>query len=392
MQSVSARFLAALRKPHSISVRCRLYRPSAPTVAIDTHVIDGAVSSDLDARNLRSGSVDLSFALTDPVTVAVLRELPFGGYAVLERGIRYANGEIERVQLGRFRIEQVTWPDLQGIATLTLADRMAQISDEAFVTPYVPAGLKPSDAIVALVNAVFGSSIAYLVTTTPATETALADVVYDEDRAAAISDLASGIGADAFFNANGDFVLRPKPAIGSPVWTVDAGSSGVMMGSSESLDRSAVRNGVSVRAAPASDQPPIYSLATDSDPASPTRWGGPFGKVPLIVNSTSIATQAQADSTAANLLNLRLGLSRTLELIGVPNPALEAGDVIQIEHPDGRSELQIVNALRIGLSPGGELGLSTRAQWRPSLSLKSERPIRVLAGEQAWRETEEAIA
>jgi hypothetical protein len=149
------------------------------------------------------------------------------------------------------------------------------------------------------------------------------------------------------------------------VWTFDAGQLGVMIGAEESLDRSSVRNGVAIRAQPDPTLPPIYALATDSDPDSPTRWAGPFGKVPLIVDSTSIQTQAQADATAARLLNLRLGVSRTLELRGVPNPALEPGDLIEIVHPDGRSELQHVNALQIALDPGGEMALTTQANWRP---------------------------
>jgi Domain of unknown function (DUF5047) len=366
MLSVTDRFLQALRQSHGISVAATLYSPSAPSEPVSTQILGGSLSCDVDARSRRQGALEIAFSLADPVTTELVRELPFGGYAVLERGIRYADGTIERVQLGRFRIENVTWAELQGQASLTLADRMAQIADETFTTPFVPSGQKPSDAIVTAVQQVFGATIAYHVTTTPASETALVDVVYDEDRAAAISDLAAGINAQAFFDNLGDFVLRPRPStVGEPVWSFDSGELGVMINASESLDRSSVKNGVAVRATPNPTLPPIYSLATDTDPASPTRWAGPFGKVPLIVNSNSIMTQAQADSTAASLLNLRLGLSRTLELRGVPNPALEPGDLIEIVHPDGRSELQYVNALEIALDPAGEMRLMTKANWRP---------------------------
>jgi len=391
METVTPRFLAALRQTHVISVRVTLFRPSAPTVPIACQVLGGQVTSDADAEIRRQASVDLAFSLADPVTLAVVRELPFGGYCLVERGIRYANGELELVKLGRFRVENVTYPDEQGRATLTLADRMAQIADESFTTPYVPVGLKPSDAIVALVQAVFGSSIAYNVTTTPAGETAIVDAVYDEDRAAAISDLASGIGAEAFFDSNGDFVLRPKPpSTGNPVFTFDAGTTGVLVSGQESLDRSSVKNGVAVRASPDPTLPSIYSLATDADPASPTRWGGPFGKVPLIVNSTSIQTQAQADATAASLLNLRLGLSRTLELHAVPNPALVVGDLIGVNHSDGRSEVSLVNAVQIPLEPEGDLIVTTRANWRPT-ALQAP-TIGRYVGAAAMKELEEAAA
>jgi Domain of unknown function (DUF5047) len=366
MLETSDRFLAALRSSHAVSVAATLYRPSAPSEPVSTQILGGSLTCDVDARVLRQGTLEIAFSLADPVTTELVRELPFGGYATLERGIRYADGTIERVQLGRFRVENITWAELQGQASLVLSDRMAQIADETFTTPFVPSGLKPSDAIVDLVEQVFETTIAYHVSTTPASEPALVDVVYDEDRAAAISDLAAGIDAEAFFDNLGDFVLRPRPTtLDEPVWSFDSGELGVMISANESLDRSNVRNGVAVRATPEPTLPPIYALATDNDPASPTRWAGPFGKVPLIVNSNSIQTQAQADATAARLLNLRLGLSRTLELRGVPNPALEPGDLIEIVYPDGRSELQYVNAMQISLDPAGELALTTKANWRP---------------------------
>jgi Domain of unknown function (DUF5047) len=390
MLSVTSRFLAAVRESHAVAVAAALYRPSAPSTPVDVRVIAGTLTCDVDARSRRQGTLEIAFSLADPVTEEIVRELPFGGYAVLERGIRYADGTVERVHLGRLRVENVSWAELQGSASLTLADRMAQIADEAFTTPYAPAGLKPTDAIVDLVEAVFGATIAYKVTTTPASEPMLQDVVYDEDRAAAISDLASGVDAEAFFDNLGDFVLRPRPtSVGTPVWTFDAGTRGVMLGAAESLDRSSVRNGVAVRATPDPTLPPIYSLATDADAASPTRWGGPFGRVPLIVNSNSIQTQAQADATAARLLNLRLGLSRTLELRGVPNPAIEPGDLIEIVHPDGRSELQYVNAMTIGLDPAGELTMTTRANWRPE-PLGTPTKLRMFTGDMALRELAEA--
>jgi len=392
MQTVSSRFLAALRGAHAISLAASIYRPSAPTTAIPVSILGGNLTADIDAQVRRRAELEIAFSLADPVNVQIIRELPFGGYCKIERGIRYADGSTERVQLGMFRVDAITWPELQGRATLTLSDRMAQIQDEALQVPYQASGQKPSDAIVALVQQVFGSSIAYHVSTTPASEPTLADTVYDEDRGAAISDLGAAIGAGSYFDTLGDFVLAPIPAgTGTPVWTLDAGATGVLISALESLDRSSVRNGVSVRAQADVTTAPIYSLATDNDPASPTRWGGPFGKVPLIVSSQSIQSQAVADSTAAALLKLRLGLSRTLELHGVPNPALEGGDLLQIVHADGRSETAIVNSFEMGLDPASDITVGTRTNWRPDLQAAGT-ALRFYRGEAALRELEEAPA
>jgi hypothetical protein len=305
----------------------------------------------------------IAFTLADDEVRDAVAQLPYGGYCTVERGITYADGTVERVQLGRFRVDSVVWDEQQKTASLTLNDRMAQIIDERFVTPYAPTGVHPSDAAVTAVQQVFGTSIAYHVLTTPAAEPLLSGAtVYEEDRAAALTDLASSVGAEALFDNLGDFVIRPRAPASTVAWTFDAGDHGSLIQVSETVDRSSVRNGVSVRGQPDVDQPPIYALATYDDPAAPTRWGGPFGKVALISSSTAVASQAQADATARSLLNLRLGLSRTLVLQGIPNPALEPGDLIEIVYPDGRTEQQTVNAIRLGLDVTGALEITTTSQ------------------------------
>jgi Domain of unknown function (DUF5047) len=386
MLAVSERFLHAIRETHTVVVAARLYRPSAPAVPIDVRVVGGTMRADADARSRRQGDLIVAFSLSSPGTPELMRELPFGGWAVPLRGIRYADGTTELLQLGRFRIEAITWSEVESEATLTLADGMAQVADEPFLTPWAPAGMKPSDAAVAAVRDVFGTSIAYHVQTDPASESALADTVYDEDRASAVANLASSVSAEAFFDNLGDFVIRPRGQARPTAWTLDAGERGVLVDSGESLDRSSIRNGVSVRGQPSAELPPIYALAVDDDPASPTRWGGPFGRVALIATSTSVQTQAQADSLARSLLNLRLGLSRTLVLRGVPNPALEPGDPIDVVHADGRTESQIVNSVQLGLGVDGTLELGTKAGYRPVAIQLEPRRIRMLAGDAAWRE------
>lgn len=360
MLPVTDRFLAALRQTHQVSVAAAVYAPSDLATAIPVAVLGGQLTIDRDARIRRHATLDIAFTLEDTATRTLVRELPFGGYCTIERGIRYADGTIERVQLGRLRVDSIVWHELQGEASLTLNDRMAQIQDEALTAPYAPSGMHPTDAIVDLVDQVFGDAIAYHVLTDPSSEPTLGIAsVYLDDRAGAITDLASSINAIVVFDNLGDLVVRPTASSSPPAWTIDAGEHGSMIGADETLDRSSVRNGVVVRGQADPDQPAFYSLATYDDPAAPTRWGGPFGKVALISDSTTVTTQDQADSTAASLLNLRLGLQRTISLTALPNPALEPDDVIQLEFADGRSEQQIVNSTQIGLDPTGPLTLTT---------------------------------
>ena len=389
MLTVTARFLAALRQSHTVSVVAYLY-PAAGGGRVEVPVIDGSVTVDRDATVRRQATLDIAFALGDTLTDDLIRELPFGGYCSVERGILFADGTVERVQLGLFRIDTVAWTQLQGQASLTLNDRMAQVQDEQFATAYDPAGLTATAAVVALVQQVFGSSIAYHVLTDPASEPALADVAYSEDRGQAISDLAASINAEAIFDHLGDFVIQPRDTVGPVAWTVDAGIEGVLLAATETLDRSTVRNGVSVQGQATADQPPVYSLATYDDPAAPTRRGGPFGKVVLVSESTAVTTQAQADAAAASLLNLRLGMSRTVVLTTVPNPAIEPADLITIDYPDGRTEQQLVNAIQLDLGADAELQITTTGQYL-GVTADVEMPtVRLYQGADLWQQLDGA--
>lgn len=388
MLAVSQRFVDALRYSHRVSVHATILPPNgAPLTA---QIIGGTLRADRDARVRRQGSIVVAFDLT--LAADLVRDLAFGGYVLIERGILYPDGRLERPRVATMRVENVSWSATQGQATLELADRMAQVQDEPFVTPYAPTGLTPAEAARQIVYDVFGDAIAYNVSAVGGS--ALVDTVYDQDRAAALGDLASSLGAVASFDAQGDFVLAPSPgdpADSPPVWHFDVGDDvGTLIETQENLDRSAVRNGVAVRGIGDLTLPPVFALAVDADPDSPTRWGGPFGKVATVVSSTSVQDQAQADALAASLLNLRLGLARTVTLRGVPNPALEPDDVVLASYPDGREERLRVNALTLPLDPTQPIDVVATGHYRPE-ALTTSRPrvealLHTYGGERALRE------
>ena len=72
-----------------------------------------------------------------------------------------------------------------------------------------------------------------------------------------------------------------------------------MVNANENLDRTGIYNGVLVTGQPSADEPPITALATFDEAGSPIRWGGPFGKVALLVDGSSVTTAEQAAATAA---------------------------------------------------------------------------------------------
>jgi Domain of unknown function (DUF5047) len=359
MRAVSEKFLESVRESHILACACRLVFPDGQTA--DVPVEEGSVTIDRTAQARRSGSIRIPWSLRQGTTLGLdLRSLPLGGYAQVRRGLRYADGTTELVLIGHLRVESVTWDTLAASASLELSDRMAQVRDEPFTTPYSALGKRPAQAAVEIVRAVFADTITYLTPYDP--PTVIGDVLYSAGRGEALSDLEQGNGAETYFTADGDFVFDQKPGDSEPVvWTVDAGDTGVMVAANESLDRTGIYNGVLVKGQAAADQPPVSALAVYSDLSSPIRWGGPFGKVALIADSTTVTDAAQAQASAESLLRLRLKQTRSLELTAAPNPALEAGDTIRVVFPDGRDEHHLIDAVTVDLSTGAQR-ITTRSQ------------------------------
>ena len=366
MRPVTPEFLTLLRLSHSVVVEATLEVPGEEPVEVP--VIGGEITLDGTSPGRRRGSLIVPWSIADYGPAGIdLRTLPFGSYAVLKRGIRLGSGTRELVTLGRLRVDAVSSRATEGAASLELSDRMAQIADEPLLTPYTPTG-KASDAIVHLVNDVFGSSIAYHVLTVPASEPTLVDVTYNDDRVKAISDLAATINAEAYFDAEGDLVVAPRaPTDPTPVWDVNAGLDGVLVDVDESLDRTETANGVLVTGQASADTAPISALVMDTDPTSPTFWGGTFGKVALVIQSSAVQTVGQATAQANAELGRRLALTRNVTLTTVPNPALEPGDVIRVTFTDGRVEDHLVEALTVPLDAEAAIGLGSRALDPPTM-------------------------
>lgn len=380
MRATSNRFLAALRQPHVVRFRVDVI-PAAGGPPIALPITGGDLSGD------RTSSVRRTCRVTAPAdTVPVLEQLPFGSYLDVRRGIRYGDGTEELIRIGLLRIDGTVATTPDGEATLTASDRMAQVADEKLLAPYDANGKHPTDAAVELVQQVF-PTIPYTVATSPSTEPALVDVAYDRDRNSAVGELAAAVGAEAYFDADGGFVITPipDPTLSAPVWQIDVGQNGVLTAHSNALDRAGVYNGVLVRGQADSSTPPITVLVTDDNPLSQTLWGGPFGKVPLILDSQAVQTEEQATAVGQAELARRLGLVRTLNLTVVPNPALEPGDVVDVAFLDGTVERHVLDTVRIPLDVAGAIDLTTRSVYTPPAA-----PAGVFAGAAAWQELQAA--
>jgi hypothetical protein len=275
-------------------------------------------------------------------------------------------------------------------------DRGAAGSGDTGVTYQVPnpqtltfgGGVRVADAAIAIVQGVFPTAPALKLYDPAAV---LVDSTFSRNRAEALQVLALAVGGEQFFNADGIYVFGLPAGSGSPVWALDAGEAGVMVGADESLNRTGVYNGVLVEGQNAATDPPVAALVIDSDPASPTRWGGPFGKVARVEQSSAVQTVEQAQAAAQALLDKRLQLTRSLTVTSAVNPALEAGDVVAVTFPDGRQETHLVDAVRTGIAASGSQAFTLRSVDAPTAQRRlTPGPRRVFHNAAAWREVRDA--
>src|SRR4029453_11401224 len=147
-------------------------------------------------------------------------------------------------------------------------------------TLFFSGGVRIADAAVEIVEQVFAATILYRKLSDPNVITS--DAYFSRSRADTLGELAKAGSSEAYFDADGNFVYDVVPGAADPVWGVDAGEQGGMVSAAEALARTGGGNGVLTDGPATADAPPVSVLVTDDDPASPTRWGGPFGKVARI--------------------------------------------------------------------------------------------------------------
>ena len=97
----------------------------------------------------------------------------------------------------------------------------------------------------------------------------------------------------------------------------------------------------------------------DTDPSSPTYATGPFGRIPRFLRTPLPVSDEQATNMGLALLAKSVGLTRTRQVECVPNPALEAGDRIDITVA-GDLEHHIADSFTLPLGPAS-MSITTRS-------------------------------
>jgi hypothetical protein len=177
-----------------------------------------------------------------------------------------------------------------------------------------------------------------------------------------IEKLADAISAEVFFDQLGQAVIRPQPTLNdAPVWYARTGPDGNILETDEEWNRDDVWNVWVVSGARADGTPPVTATVADTDPLSPTYVNGPFGRKPRFYTTPLATTTGQCTAIGQSMLARYTGLGCKIGLNLFVNPALDAGDVIEVTDADlGRAQ-HIIDKVTIPLTTEGSQPLATRS-------------------------------
>lgn len=334
------------------------YQDGSTPTGVELRLIDGDVELDATADIRGTGSVTVAESWP---TVRNTSLAPYGAEVFLARGVDLGGGGVLWASLGYFRISEDEQSDAaKGPISLTLEDRMSTIIDSRFMAPRQWLQGTTVGAIVdEVVLEIYPNATIVFDDDSNLSELGRS-LIAEESRYEVLLTLATGLGKVVYWNGEGKLVFETIPDEDVPIWTVNAGPGGVMVGSKRSLSREGVYNALVVTGEGADEIAPVRAVAYDAQESSPTFFGGPFGRVPRFYSSPFITTQAQAVGAAVNLLRQSLGAPYDVGLSAVPNPALKPYDVIRAVYNDGTRELHIVEKVTIPLTVSAALNISTR--------------------------------
>jgi hypothetical protein len=353
---VSTIFGQALRESHTVVTKLDAYLGST-LIAGDMKITGGGVTVNPGTGVRRTLDVTIADrGLWGTLDVLGVELRPY-------RGIRYPSGDTELVPLGVFSLDAQSMAvgPTGGISISSAPDRFARVQRAQFEQPTPAVG---TNQIRTEISRLVTAAVSGITVTTTATSTVTAGpLVWDQDRAAAIVDLATSIAAEVFFDTAGNLVIEDAPLLGQiPVWTVDASPSGVLLSGQRLRDRSRTYNVVVAYPSSLTGSAPYAPVVVaDTDSTSRTYVGGPFGRVPYRYTSPALTTSTQALYAATALLNRLKGVNAQINVEAVVHPGLDRGDVITVLTPDGTTELHLIDSLSIPLDIGGTQQITTRS-------------------------------
>lgn len=320
-------------------------------------ILSGSVSANLTNRVTRTASFVLPEefyprAATDPLS-------PYQAVIRIHAGIELGNGLPITFPLFTGRAYDVR-RNANGLAEFRADDLAADVVAYRFEQPQVSSTsitattLSEIQKLIleAVPQAVFGAD--------DVSPVPLPDLVWDEDRGQALDDLSESMGARWYALGDGSFVVRMfNYAPAAPVQSFLDGPQGLMSTADVSVTRDGSANSVVVVSERLDGTDPVRVVARDNRADSPTRFGGPFGKVSQIIKVQTPLTQNEANTLASTQLAAAVALTEQWSCSVVADHRLEPGDTVRLRYR-GLSADQIIDSIEYPLGTGQLMDISTR--------------------------------
>jgi hypothetical protein len=370
---VSDPYLDAIRNGAALTYTVDASFGGSPVVgATGLAPIGGSITDTVKPGVRRTLSLDLAPA---PGLYDLLA--PIGTVLKVTAHVRFTDRTTVDIPMGVFSIDSQTLEEGGGKLSLTAPDRWVLVQRAKFIVAGITTpGMKVTDQIVVMIRDAIGPTEPVVVTAS--SKAVMSAITYDnDDRAGAAQDLAAGIGAWVFCDRNGTFTIADLPTLGpSADWLIDASASGVLTSLNRSRSRANTHNVVALESSTAASTPAFpIQYVWDSDPTSPTYAGpdpiahpelaGPFGVSTYHASNPLPLSANSARATALTILAKTVGLASQVSLSAVPNPAIDAFDVLDVL-PPGRSSVTVPGSPEIypgeDVFPGDSLTLGRPAQ------------------------------
>ncbi|MFE5159636.1 phage tail protein [Streptomyces sp. NPDC056697] len=301
----------------------------------------------------------------------------------LWQGIGVPRRDIEWIPAGRYVIDKLSRTRLG--ASLDLLGREDVLRGAALpAARTIGPDSAEACARVLVAEALPGASIAWQAGVKKAQR--IPSTVVDEDRWGALSGgtdtsgtstgIAAALGAELYCDATGTVTVAPVPTLADPVvWRIPRGLA-TAEPTAEETTEGLVNLWVVTGDSGSGDAAIGPAYAWDDDPASltyagpdpvgdplaPQRLGLPTVRVRTGRYTSSLITnEGQADDVARAKLADSLGVQSSLSLTVACNPAIEPGDVVEVEVEDGAWEQHIIDNCPYTLG-----GISQTCQTRTS--------------------------
>lgn len=376
MQPVSDEFKKLIKDGYTTSQLVEVYGPGGDLLQDSTtfQVVSGDITVD-GAANYHRWVNDLIIADATgdlvPTETADLFSAAAGNELRIYNGMILSSGDSEMLLQGIFGLAGANIQDSPSglVISLSAYDRARSISRNKITKPPYTIN-NNTNAITAASSLILNrrpGTVIRIIGNDPGHTLPYGVLEEQTDPWQAAREILESIGWEAYFDVDGSIIFRPvldpNATSGLPVvWTYAEGVDATMISVGRDLSNEEAYNGQVVTGENSFNITPARGEAWDDDPTSPTYYLGPYGKVPEFWHSEKIRTNAQAVDAAKGRLNLRKGITDTVEFAVVPNPAHVYGDVVTIQRT--RSQLNnqfIIDRFNIGLGArSGAMTIRTR--------------------------------